>query len=211
MLDTDIITEVQGLLAETENGGVSWSSGMWTPTEVFEYLDDKQQGLITNTAIVLKRAVLACTPYVLRQDLPQDWIATQRLSWVRMSDGRVFVLQRADPWELDAAAPTWRGTPGIPESYSDSDTPTLQVEIAPAPNAAGTLAITYLALPAATDGSGVTLTVPDEAAPGLVWGTIGRMLRKEGRAKDIARADAADQRYQLVVEAVKVLLAGWEA
>lgn len=211
VLDTAIMEEVQGLLGETENLGASWSSGMWTSAEAFGYLDDRQQGLIADTGVVLKRATLACSPFVLRQAYPPDWIATQRLAWVRARDGRVFVLQRSDAWELDAAGDTWRSVAGIPESYSDSDTPTLQVEIAPAPSEAGSLRITYLALPTTTDGSGVPLTVPEECAPGLVWGTIGRLLRKEGRAKDVSRADAADQRYQLVVEALKALLAGWEA
>jgi hypothetical protein len=210
LTDQDILTEVQGLLAETENGGASYSSGMWTADEVLGYLDDRQQGVVTTTGLKLTRATLACAAGVLRHDLPADWIATQRLAWVRARDGRVFVLDRCDIWELDAALSGWRSALGTPQAYTDTDTPTLQVQVAPAPAEAGELRITYLALPTKPTGTGAPLTVPDEVAPGLVWGTIGRMLRKEGRAKDTARADAADQRYQLVVEAVKLLLRGWE-
>lgn len=211
VLDTALLTELQGMLAETENAGASWSSGMWTADEVLGYLNESQQELLTGTALVLTRATIACTPHQLRHPLPARCIAVQRVAWVRAHDGRVFPLDPADTWQLDGGISDWRTNPGVPRCYDDSDTQSLTIQVAPAPSVNGTLRVTYLALPTDFTGGGVAAAVPDEVTPGILWRTLGRMLRKEGRAKDTIRADHCDQRFELVLEAVKILMRGWEA
>lgn len=210
--DQELLSDIQSLVAEPLDGGASFPSGMWTPSEVLHYLDENQQDIVESTALVLRRITIACTPHVLYQELPQGWIATQRLVWVRVSDNRHFVLHRSDIWELDAAlGASWRQQSGIPGYYTDADVPTLTVQIAPAPSVPGTLKLTYLAVPTLFTGAGAAAEIPDEPTVGLVWGTISHMLTKDSRAKDPARAALAQQRMRMANEAVRLILQGWEA
>lgn len=208
--DQDVLSDIQSLLAEPVDGGATFPSGMWEPSEMRSYLNEVQQDVIRSTGCVLTRVPLACAPHVNRHALPQDWIATQRLTWVRASDSRVYVLERSDIWELDAALPNWRNLSGTPAYFTDGDVPSATVQIAPAASVPGTLKLLYLALPAVTTGAGVPLTIPDDMAVGLVWGTLAHALTKEGRAKDPARAAFAQQRFEMIDEAVNLLLRGWE-
>ncbi len=208
--DQNILSDVQSLLAEPLDGGATWPSGQWTPSEVIGYLNDAQQELLSETAIVLTRATIACIPHLLHHTLPEGWIATQRAVWKRY-DGRRFILSRGDLWQLNNAYKDWKIEPGIPKLFTDADTPTLTIQLAPAPKVPGQLDILYLAIPTSFDGSGIVATIPDEVSVGLVWDTIQHQLTQEGRAKDPARAQVAEAKVQLVIEAVKLLLEGWEA
>jgi hypothetical protein len=211
VLDQDILSDVQSLVAEPLDGGASWPSGMWTTAEVLSELNTRQQELLRDSGMVLTRTTVGCVPHLLRHELPDDTIALQRVAWVRASDGRVFVLDRADEWELDTSHSTWRSEPGVPALYTDADVPTRVIRIAPAASVVGTLRLTYLAVPTAFSGAGVAATIPDDTTVGLVWGTLADLLSKEGRARDAARAQIAEQRATLVLEVVKLILQGWEA
>lgn len=213
LTDQDILSDVQSLLAEPIDGGVSWPSGMWTPIEAANAIDHVQNDLMM-TGIVLKRVTgIVCIPHVLRHDLPDDVIQLVRVVWVRALDGRRFPLDPTDIWELDAVlysgTTNWRQEAGIPKFYTTSDVPAGVIQLAPAPSLVGSLEITYVPAPVTVDGSGIPLSVPDDFSVMLTWGTIMHLLTKEGRAKDPARAALADQRVQLATEATKLILKGW--
>jgi hypothetical protein len=212
--DQDILQDVQSLLAEPPTHGVFWPSGMWTAAEILSHLNAAQQDVVVATGAVVKLGGIFCTPHVLYQELPDDVIALIRVVWIRLSDNKPFTLHRSDIWELDAAlgegSANWRTNPGIPTYFTDGDTPTRTVQLAPAPAVPGSLVIDYLAVPAAFSGSGTPAEVPDEATVSLVWGTIKRALTKEGRAKDPARAQRAGDMVQMAHEALKLMLRGGE-
>jgi hypothetical protein len=94
--------------------------------------------------------------------------------------------------------------------YTESEIPTLQIQVMPAPSDAGILWALFVALSTTLTGLGVNLTVPDEFAPAVKYGTLADMLNKVGRALDRGRAAAAEQRYQEGVAAARLIIQGWE-
>jgi hypothetical protein len=59
------------------------------------------------------------------------------------------------------------------------------------------------------ESGGVFFSIPDEFLPALKWGVIADMLKKVGRAQDLARAEYAENRYTEGVEAARIMLRGW--
>jgi hypothetical protein len=211
LTDQQLLSEIQSLLAEPIDGGATWPCGQWPATEVVKYLNDAQQEFVAETGVVLTRpAAYACVAGQELQDIPEGTIAIQRLVWVRTSDSRRFVLSPGDLWQMSHGLPTWRSG-GVPKLYSLADTPQLKVRLAPIPNVAGTLELTSLAIPTPFTGAGVAVSIPDEVAEGIVWQTIANQLTQEGRAKDPGRAAVAAEFSDLILDAVKLLLQGWEA
>jgi hypothetical protein len=211
--DQELLSDVQSLLAEPRDGGVTWPSGMWSQLEVVSYLSDSQLDLVATTALVLKRVTVGCITHLLRHDLPEDFVELVRIVWVRASDSRRFPLHRADIWELDAALfsgiSNWRVEAGIPNLFTTGDLPTRTVQIAPAATVPGNLDVLYVAVPVALTGAGAAIEVPDDSTVALVWGTVQQALTKEGRAKDPARAQVAGGLHRLAAEAVRLILRGW--
>jgi len=209
--DQALFDEVQAHLLETQNLGVSWSSGHWTASEVIAYANTRQQEFLRMTGIILTRTTINTIPQVNRHSLPTGHITTHRV--VMLSAAGVYTeIPRGDSYEADHAESTWPSTPasdGIPHLYTDGEVPTQQLQVMPASSIIGVLQILYVALPAILTGLGVALGVPDEFVPAIKWGIISDMLGKVGRAQDPARSLWAEAQYQLGVEAAKVMLQGW--
>jgi hypothetical protein len=208
--DQNVLGEIQGLLVETNDGGLTWGSGMWTPTEVINYLNQRQFQFLKETALLMSRATLATNPNVTRQPLPTDWITTQRVVW-QDANGVFTEVPRGDGWEADHGLLDWPYNlqSGPPKLYTDGEVPNLELEIFPAVLGSGVLQILYVNLSATLSNSGVAFTVPDEWTPCIKWGVIADMLGKVGRGYDPNRAKYAESRYQEGVEAAKVALRGW--
>jgi hypothetical protein len=209
--DQNLLNEVQSLLGEPQDGGITWPSRQWTQAEMVGYANDAQQEILADTAAILLHATLPATPHLLRHALPEGWIATQRAVWKRASDGRRFVLSRGDLWELNNAISDWKYQPGIPKLFTDADTPSLTIQIAPAPAVPGVLDLLYLGIPTHYTGAGIASDVPDDTTVGIVWEVIQHALTQEGRGKDVVRAAAAQAKADLVRDALRLILQGWEA
>jgi len=114
-------------------------------------------------------------------------------------------------WQADGLVRTWEfNTQVAPLGYMDGETPTLQIQIAPAAWDGGLLDLLYAAVPTTLSNTGVLLSVPDECAPAVKWRTVALLLGKVGPMADPVRAAWAEQRYQEGVELVRLLLDGWE-
>ena len=207
--DQALLTALQFALIEDPDSGATWTSGLWTPAEVLDYLNQRQNRLLRESMILLSEANITVNPATLRQDLPFDWIATQRVVW-RKSDGTRRELPRSDSFETDAMLPSWPYTlADRPQVYMDAETPTLQIQIAPAPLDVGRLEILYVALGALLTGLGEIFTVPDEFVPAIKYGVLADMLSKIGRASDQTRIQYCESRFQEGIEAGKLMLMGW--
>lgn len=207
--DQEVLDELQGHLLETQNSGASFSSGLWTVTEVVDALNQRQRRLLRDTMMLLKRADLVTTPNVTRQPLPTDCIAVQRIAW-RGSDGVRREVPRSDGHDADNAILDWELEMGDrPRVYMDAEVPQLQIQTAPAPANAGVLEALYVYLGALLSNTGVALTVPDEWAPAVKWGAVADLLSKVGRGQDLKRAAEAELRYQEAVAATAIMLAGF--
>lgn len=209
--DAAMLSEIQQLLLEQAvDGGVTWSE-FWTAAEVLNAANDAQSQFLKDTAILVKRASINTVPNVLRHPLPSDWLLTYSVDYQR-ADGGFFELSRADGMQADLLNPDWQYNMARtnPQSYTDGELPTLQLQVMPAVDSPGILWVLYLYIGAALSNAGaVNLTVPDEFEPAIRWKTIETLLRKIGRALDIERADYCEVRYQEGVAAAKIMLEGW--
>lgn len=206
----DVLSDIQATLAEPEDNGLTWSSGLWTKDEVYGYLDQRQQRFLRDTFVYVSgmgRSTI--TSGTLRTDLPDDWIASVRISWRNASGTRVSI-HRSDQWEADQALPTWpTSTAARPLLYMDAETPMRTIQLVPPPNATGTLEVLYVGLPNLLGQDAEELVVvADIFVSALKWGVIADMLSKVGRGQDLARAAYAESRYQATVEVARLLLRG---
>jgi hypothetical protein len=90
----------------------------------------------------------------------------------------------------------------------DSETPTLQVQLAPAPTGAGTLSLYYISVGNTLDGTGEIFNTPDEFVPFLKYGVLADMLMKLGRVQDGVRAGYCENRFQEGIELAKSWISG---
>jgi hypothetical protein len=210
VLDTDILGEIQSVMIEPEDAGVSWASGFWTAAEVIDYMNDRQRDFLKETfCLITADTALFTVPGVLRHPLPQDWICTYMALW-HASDGTYKELPRSDSFEADLGQPAWiYETKPKPDLCSDGDQATLTMQVMPAASDAGLVEILYVKVSAALSNSGVAFEVPDEFVPAIKWGVISDMLSKIGRAHDPRRAAYAESRYAEGVEAAKAMLRGF--
>lgn len=208
--DQQVLSEIQLHLQETPaDFGVTWYSGQWTAAEVLNYLNYRQYRFLKETYILLKRATVSVLPNTTRQNLPTDWVCTQRCVW-QANDGSFVEIPRGDGWEADHALVDWPYNQGTrPQIYTDGEVPTLQIETIPASNQPGAIGLLYAYQPTLLTGAGTNFTVPDEFVPAIKWGTISDMLAKVGRAHDPERAAYCEQRFNEGVQAAQIMLNGW--
>lgn len=161
----DLLTEIQYHLLETPNNGDSYSSEQWTRDEVFDYLRNRQNQFLKDTAILLKRETITYTPGQLRQPLPTDWVITQRMVWAD-DDGTYTELPRADGWGADYGQQDWNSSsPDKPAVYMDEEFPSLETAIAPVPTNSGDPEILYVyQVPLGIDTFNSSMRI-DEFAP----------------------------------------------
>ena len=196
VLVVDLLSELQGVLIEPEDGGATWPSGLWTAAEVRASFNQRQDEFMRRTQVTLASAQIVPAIGNPLADLPPDWIATAEVLY---DDGATTrELPRAEVWQSDRAQPTWQGTAGSPLVYSDADGEALQITLQPASSVASTLQLLYVAIADPYDGTFAQqlLEVPDEAAPTILWGMLEDLLKKLGRAEDLARAAYCNSRWE---------------
>lgn len=208
MTDQALLELMQYALVEPPNMGATWPSGLWTRDEVITALNTRMRQYLRDTQAIALRTEIA----VLANDnpitLPSDWIATLAAVWRTAASVR-YPLTPSDMFEIDLALPTWETTTGTPIVILDSDDGTLSARLGPVPDANGTLELLYVALPTAANGSGVTLSIPDEALDGIRYGTLADLLSKVGRGADPLRAQYSQERFEMGKLLTEMILGGW--
>lgn len=207
--DQDLGSALQQMLIEEPDGGQTWLSDLWTRDEVFHIANQRQDRLCFDTLLLVGIASLPVAIGQHRVVLPDDWLRTMNLVWFG-NDGVIRELGRSDTYETDHAIPTWELTnTTYPLVYQESETPLLEIEIAPAPSVAGTLQLLYIPTGVQLTGNGELLIVPDELEHAVRYGTLADLLSKDGRGRDPARAAYCEQRFQLAIEVTQIILKGW--
>lgn len=206
ILDTDMLTEVQFALTED----AAFSSGLWTPTEVIGYFNQRQYRFLKETMILGAVATLPWTPQEPYGALPTDWVMTIRALWHDFVGGRYTPLTTTDTFELDHTDIEGATTAGLPLGYRDADVPgTLLMGLGPAPSAPGEVELVYVSLSELLDGTGQLFDTPDDFVPYIKYGVYADMLGKDGRGQDLLRARYAEQRFSEGVALTQALLGGW--
>lgn len=206
--DTDILQQIQYVVIETPDGGVTWDSGLWTHDEVTEYLDQRQNMFLKDTHFQFGIALIDGIAGTGIYDLPDDWINTIRVLWIAQ-DGTTKELPRSDTWEADNGIPTWSYVNGVPLIFYDGGKP-ITLRIMPTPAANGTIQVHYVPYSALLTGDGELMTLPGEFVPPIKYGALSDMFSKVGRAQDPIRAQYCEQRYQLGLEVARLLVEGYK-
>lgn len=205
--DQELMQQIQNTVIEPPDLGQTWPSGLWTMAEVAQYLDQRQNMFLKDTHFQFGIANITATSGTGLYDLPDDWINTIRVLWIR-GNGTSKELTPSDTWEADNGIPTWSYVNAEPLLYFDGGKP-ITILLMPTPNANGTVQIQYVSYAAVLDGSGEIITLPDEFAHSLKYGALSDMLTKVGRGQDV-RAEYCEQRFQLSMEVARLLVEGFK-
>jgi hypothetical protein len=200
MTDAEILTQIQRVLVETADGGLTVSSGLWTPAELQDALNNGKQYVRTETVPFLERVTLPAVPNQIRYALPQDWVATQRVVW-HSADGSKMDLPRDSTWSMDYMEADWPVVAqGRPQVYTDTITPMPQIQVMPPSRDNGVLEVLYLS---------TSTVLPDLMIPIAKWRAVAILLAKDGRGQDLPRAKKANDLAEQGVQALNIFLKGW--
>lgn len=213
ILDTEVLTEIQYHMLEQPDNGQTFRTGKWTVQEVVDYLNQRQRQFLKDTVILASfRTSVKLIPGASRVSLPQNWILTRRVVWHSESpDARTFIpLSREDMFSLDYGQADHVYNRALnPSFYTESELPTLELEVSPPASQGGQLELLGMILSKLLSNTGVEFGIPIEWVHCIKYGAMADMLRKAGRGYDAARADWCEQRYQEGVEAAQLVQDGW--
>ena len=211
--DSAVLEEIQYHLLEAPDLGVSWTDGLWSTAEVVGYANQRQQRFLKEAPVLFGRAnITHSLPNAAFQTLPSDWAVTNRLVWIDATDNTWTELPRVDHRELDLVSAAWpTASAAKPQVYTDADTPTLTIQVAPTATNAGYFQITYVPTAPALDGTGggSLFLVPEEFVPAIKYGIMADMLGKTERAYDPQRAAYCEARFGEGVRAARSMIGGF--
>lgn len=199
VLDTEFLDDLQWLLVEPQDGGVTWPSGLWTQAEVLAAVNRVQSEFLRRTEITAAWAKIEVTGGDPIVPVPQDYIlASEVIYGGDDATTPAIPLPRSDEWELDRALQAWDQTASTPIVYGDGiATDLLDLQLAPTPTLDGWVYLLYVACGAPISVGGLSMfTVPDEAVVTVMWGVLADLLDKVGRGEDLARAQYCHQRFE---------------
>ena len=205
MTDAEILTEVQSATIED----ATFSSSLWSLTEVLGYFNLRQQRFLKATRVCASVAIVPWIPGQPDADLPVDWMDTICARWHAFAEETWVPIPQSDSFELDHMTPETALTVHPPQGFRTADLETLRITLGPAPTAPGELELVYLALAVTLDGSGIPLLVPDAWAPYLKYGVLADMFSKDGRGQDLLRARYCEQRFAEGIALASVLVDGF--
>lgn len=208
MIDQELLEELQYALLEPPDGGQSWPSDVWTRDDVLDAVNQGCRQIVRDTLAITTWLEQTVLPNALSVSMPADWMTTAHLVFRTFPQQTRMPLTRVDALEADCATPGWEATVGAPIGYCDLDTNTLELRLVPTPTSLGVLENLYVAVPAAVNGNGLTVPVPDELLSGVKYSALGTLLRAVTRLQDEERARYCDERYQITALATELLVAG---
>lgn len=205
--DADALVEVQGKLLED----AAFTSGLWTLAEVAAYFNERQNRFNRDTKLMLAHEDIAVAAAAVTVNMPPDWIATQRASWKDTATGVFTPLNRSSRFAALMGMPT-NSLPTKPILLDDQGGETLSAELFPAPVAAGTLRLLYASVLELLNFDTLNpdiFDVPDDFLPYIMYGVMADMLSKDGRGRDLFRANYCESRYGEGVALAAILLGGY--
>lgn len=208
--DRDAVQQIQYALLESAS-----SQSAWTGTEQFTLNDlryaiqRRRDQFLSDTGCVLTRSVVNVnSPSIGRQQLTDTIIDVRRAAWVGLSPFNYYTsLWRDDERGLTLADQTWDTDPRTPQAYSIMAPPPLELQLAPIPITNGQLDLITVNSGAALDpaSSATVLGIPDDLTPAIKWGALSDLLSLDGPARDQARADYCETRYQQYVQLARLM------
>lgn len=206
--DADALADLQWRIIED----VNFSSTVWTAVEVYALFNQRQNRFNRDTFLMLAHEPIPAVAGTTVYTLPDDWIATQRVSWTNATggygQGGMSSMHRADRYGQGLLSPGSLR----PIGYDDQAPGVRLIEIGPAPLTNGTLNVLYASLlevlnfnPLAPD----IFDVPDDFVPYILYGVMEDLFSKEGRARNLPLAAYCRERYDEGVALAGLFLAGF--
>lgn len=195
--DLQLLVEIEYHLMEPPTGATWTGSEMFTVQDILTALQRRRDQFLNETGCVITRSTQGVSsPTEGRVSLAQGIIDVRRVAWLDTPSGLYSTLWRQDMWEINSYLSSWKNsTKPTPRAYSISDNPPLSLQLAQIPSDAGTLDLLTVNTGATLDGSGVLLGVPDDLCWVVKWGALADLLRKDGPARDPARAKYCEDRW----------------
>jgi hypothetical protein len=210
--DADQLTEVAWRVLETDN---TLNSGIFTVAEVANYFNQRQNRFNRDALLVLAHQPLVGVAAQATYDLPQDWIATLRVTWkpvlfVGDNSGAISPVTKSSRYAAEHGLQD-SNLPALPIGFDDTSSPgTLQIEMIPPPQTNGVIEILYACVLEAL-GFGVVPDIfdtPDEFVPFITYGVLADMFSKLGQGESLELAAYCEERYQEGIGIAKLLIAG---
>lgn len=205
--DADVLGMMQWMLMENYSPSLFTNlTEMWTSTEMIQALQRARDQFIDETGCALtRRPVIVAGGGSDTFALPDTVMSIRRAVW-RDTNGNYTQLWPSDERLMINSALS----PGVPTSYSIVSVPELSVRLSPSPASSGTIELLACESGAALDptangGVGTLLGVPDDLVAGVRYRALATLLRKDGPAKDSARAQACEELYSMYVDIARSL------
>ena len=202
--DRELLSDIQRLMIEPVDEGLTWLSGLWSLDEVLGYANQRQQRFLADTCLVGGWFQLPALAQE-QQDVPEETIFIKHAVFEN-ADGECTPLLPLSRFSADLAVPTWQGGAAEPIGFLFEQTGTTELSLVPPPTEAGLMHLFVVVLAEVLDRSGVLLNVPDEWVPTIRFGILADMLGKQGRAYDASRAQYCEERWQEGVDSAKAVL-----
>lgn len=207
--DADQLSELAWRLVESDT---TFTSGLWTVAEIANYLTQRQNRFNRDTKLMLAHQPLAFTAGQESAALPPDWIASLNGSWTPDASGIATTVQPGDRYAAEKLIAAGNNPPSQPTIMDDQNGGPLTVELYPVPAEDGQLELLYasvLEALACDPLNPVLFEIPDDFVPYVTYGVLADMLSKEGRGRDLARAQYCEGRYNEGVALAAILLEGY--
>lgn len=219
--DVQILTQIEYHLMEPPTGATWTGSEMFSVSDILAAIQRRRDQFLNESGSVI----------VTKQDFgvfdPVDGIITfqdtvidiRRIGWA-VTGSYIVPLWREDIWALNSYFTQWRtvAAPGaIPRAWAILTNAPLAVQLAPIPDptVSNNIEVLQIEAGATLDGTGVPLGIPDDLSWVVKWGALADLLRKDGPARDPARAKYCEERWaqgialaKMPVSTVAMYLAG---
>ena len=197
--DLQLLTEIEYHLMEPPTGATWSGSEMFTVTDILTAIQRRRDQFLNETGCTITQGTVsvAANPAAGRVALTFsnfDIIDLRRLAWVDIG-GSYTLLWREDSWSVNSFYASRPGSAPAPVCYSISTESPLTVQLFPSPSSAGELETVTVNTGSTLDGSGVLLGIPDDFTFVVKWGALADLLRKDGPARDPARAKYCEDRW----------------
>ena len=147
-------------------------------------------------------------PPVSRFPLIDKVIDVRRASWRDAAFQFRLNLNREDDLEMTLFGTSAYSQPRIPQVFSLAMETPISIQVAPPPAGVGSLDLIAVMGGYSTDltsqTSNLPIPVPDDFMWVVKWGCLADLMSMDGQARDQARADYAEKRYQQGVELARM-------
>lgn len=212
--DFDVVSTVLAALLEPPLTATWTGTGQYSFDQVANALQNRINRWLADTGANVTRNLqdVGMGPTVSRLFLPEGVLDVRRVAWWTTVAGAGFYpLWRDDEFAMQAFRPLGSLQPGQPQVWGKFTLPPVGIEVYPPPADPGlveTLVVTsgpqIGRTPAAVFNTPTILAIPEDFAWGMVFGALSDLYNADGPARDPARAQYAESRYQESAELYKL-------